>query len=45
MSGGFLATLFQPEPAGDGSHPHAIVRACARAAVEHATRAAERRQA
>ena len=36
----FLATLFQPEPAGDGSRPHPVVRAFARAAVEHATRAA-----
>ncbi|MER6121369.1 hypothetical protein ABT173_01450 [Streptomyces sp. NPDC001795] len=33
----FLATLFQPELAGDGSRPHPIVRALARAAVEHAT--------
>ncbi|MCN9242865.1 hypothetical protein NGF19_19040 [Streptomyces sp. RY43-2] len=32
----FLATLFQPELAGDGSRPHPIVRALARAAVEHA---------
>ncbi|MCX2184780.1 gamma-glutamyl-gamma-aminobutyrate hydrolase family protein [Streptomyces sp. SKN60] len=29
----FLATLFQPELAGDGSRPHPIVRALARAAV------------
>ncbi|MFM9695612.1 CTP synthase C-terminal region-related (seleno)protein [Streptomyces europaeiscabiei] len=36
----FLATLFQPELAGDGSRPHPVVRAFARAAVEHATRAA-----
>ncbi|BBC32076.1 CTP synthase [Streptomyces graminofaciens] len=36
----FLATLFQPELSGDGSRPHAVVRALARAAVEHATRAA-----
>ncbi|QNP69515.1 hypothetical protein IAG44_08715 [Streptomyces roseirectus] len=35
----FLATLFQPELAGDGSHPHPVVRALARAAVEHAVRA------
>ncbi|WP_055494672.1 gamma-glutamyl-gamma-aminobutyrate hydrolase family protein [Streptomyces sp. TP-A0356] len=32
----FLATLFQPELAGDGSRPHPIVRALARAAVGHA---------
>ncbi|MFF3644343.1 hypothetical protein [Streptomyces sp. NPDC002564] len=32
----FLATLFQPELAGDGTRPHPIVRALARAAVEHA---------
>ncbi|MBL1103655.1 hypothetical protein JK361_03385 [Streptomyces sp. 5-8] len=32
----FLASLFQPELAGDGSHPHPMVRALARAAVEHA---------
>ncbi|MET7594026.1 CTP synthase C-terminal region-related (seleno)protein [Streptomyces sp. NPDC004082] len=32
----FLATLFQPELAGDGSQPHPIVRALARAAVTHA---------
>lgn len=32
----FLATLFQPELSGDGSRPHPIVRALARAAVEHA---------
>ncbi|MFF4016294.1 hypothetical protein [Streptomyces sp. NPDC001843] len=32
----FLATLFQPELAGDGSHPHPVVRALARAATEHA---------
>ncbi|WP_367320174.1 hypothetical protein [Streptomyces sp. HUAS ZL42] len=36
----FLATLFQPELHGDGSRPHPIVRALARAAVEHATREA-----
>ncbi|MFF9195742.1 hypothetical protein ACF09L_11080 [Streptomyces sp. NPDC014779] len=38
----FLATLFQPELAGDGSRPHPIVRALARAAVARAafTRAA-----
>ncbi|MFD6431971.1 hypothetical protein [Streptomyces venezuelae] len=32
----FLASLFQPELAGDGSRPHPIVRALARAAVRHA---------
>jgi CTP synthase (UTP-ammonia lyase) len=37
----FLASLFQPELAGDTARPHPIVRALARAAVEHAaTRAA-----
>ncbi|MFE7839822.1 hypothetical protein ACFU53_28315 [Streptomyces sp. NPDC057474] len=41
----FLATLFQPELAGDGSRPHPVVRAFARAAVEHATRAAVSRPA
>ncbi|MEV0634285.1 hypothetical protein AB0I77_04760 [Streptomyces sp. NPDC050619] len=35
----FLASLFQPELSGDGSRPHPIVRALARAAVEHAARA------
>ncbi|MFF8280990.1 hypothetical protein ACF05T_33865 [Streptomyces lateritius] len=30
----FLATLFQPELAGDGSRPHPIVRALARAAAD-----------
>ncbi|GHJ99899.1 hypothetical protein SY2F82_16970 [Streptomyces sp. Y2F8-2] len=34
----FLATLFQPELAGDGSRPHPVVRALAQAAVEHAGR-------
>ncbi|MVO86342.1 hypothetical protein GPA10_16645 [Streptomyces sp. p1417] len=34
----FLATLFQPELYGDGERPHPIVRALARAAVEHAAR-------
>lgn len=34
----FLATLFQPELAGDGTRPHPIVRALASAAVEHAGR-------
>lgn len=32
----FLATLFQPELAGDGTRPHPLVHAFARAAVEHA---------
>ncbi|GGS67395.1 hypothetical protein GCM10010206_32130 [Streptomyces cinerochromogenes] len=32
----FLASLFQPELAGDGSRPHPMIRALARAAVEHA---------
>ena len=36
----FLASLFQPELSGDGSHPHPMVRALARAAVEHAVRKA-----
>lgn len=34
----FLASLFQPELSGDGSRPHPMVRALARAAVEHAAR-------
>ncbi|MCI3238378.1 MULTISPECIES: CTP synthase C-terminal region-related (seleno)protein [Streptomyces] len=34
----FLASLFQPELAGDGSRPHPMVRALARAAVAHAAR-------
>ncbi|WP_316772251.1 CTP synthase C-terminal region-related (seleno)protein [Streptomyces sasae] len=33
----FLATLFQPELSGDGSRPHPVVRALARAAVAHAS--------
>ncbi len=32
----FLATFFQPELAGDGSRPHPVVRAPARAAVVRA---------
>lgn len=32
----FLATLFQPELAGDGTRPHAFIEAWARAATEHA---------
>jgi CTP synthase (UTP-ammonia lyase) len=35
----FLATLFQPELAGDGTRPHPIVGALATAAVAHATAA------
>lgn len=35
----FLASLFQPELAGDGSRPHPMVRALARAAVAHAAQA------
>lgn len=31
----FLGTLFQPELAGDGSHPHPIIRALAVAAAAH----------
>lgn len=31
----FLATLFQPELAGDGTRPHPIIRALAAAAVDH----------
>ncbi|MEU9477604.1 hypothetical protein [Streptomyces sp. NPDC048191] len=38
----FLASLFQPELSGDGSHPHPMVRALARAAVEHAAAGAVR---
>ncbi|MFJ6718894.1 MULTISPECIES: glutamine amidotransferase-related protein [unclassified Streptomyces] len=34
----FLATLFQPELAGDGTVPHPIVKALAAAAVSHAAR-------
>ncbi|MET9623981.1 hypothetical protein ABZZ37_24905 [Streptomyces sp. NPDC006464] len=33
----YLATLFQPELAGDGTRPHPVVRALARAATAHAT--------
>lgn len=33
----FLATLFQPELAGDGTRPHPIIRALAVAAVERAS--------
>jgi len=31
-----MGTLFQPELAGDGSQPHAVVTALAVAAAEHA---------
>jgi CTP synthase (UTP-ammonia lyase) len=34
----FLATLFQPELAGDGTRPHPIIRALAAAAITHAGR-------
>ncbi|WP_329333402.1 hypothetical protein OG866_09845 [Streptomyces sp. NBC_00663] len=34
----FLASLFQPELSGDGSRPHPMVRALARAAVAQAAR-------
>ncbi|MCJ1680548.1 hypothetical protein MTF65_25010 [Streptomyces sp. APSN-46.1] len=34
----FLATLFQPELAGDGTRPHPVVKALAAAAVAHAAR-------
>ncbi len=33
----FLATLFQPELAGDGTRPHPLVQAFARAAADHAS--------
>ena len=35
----FLATLFQPELAGDGTRAHPIIRAFATAAVRHASAA------
>jgi CTP synthase (UTP-ammonia lyase) len=31
----FLATLFQPELAGDGTRPHPIIHALATAAIAH----------
>jgi CTP synthase (UTP-ammonia lyase) len=34
----FLATLFQPELAGDGTRPHPIIRALAAASVDHAAK-------
>ncbi|WP_018547157.1 glutamine amidotransferase-related protein [Streptomyces sp. LaPpAH-108] len=37
----FLASLFQPELYGDGSRPHPMIRALGRAAIEHATKAAQ----
>ncbi|MEU8772535.1 hypothetical protein [Streptomyces sp. NPDC048606] len=37
----FLATLFQPELAGDGSRPHPAIRALAEAAVARAARRRE----
>lgn len=33
----FFATLFQPELAGDGTRPHAVIRAFAEAVTAHAT--------
>jgi len=38
----FLATLFQPELAGDGTRPHPIIRALASAAIEHAAKGSAR---
>ncbi|MEU8032696.1 hypothetical protein [Streptomyces sp. NPDC049099] len=38
----FLASLFQPELAGDGSRPHPVIRALAQAAVEHAASGLDR---
>ena len=35
----FLATLFQPELAGDGTRPHPLIAAFAAAAVDRATMA------
>ncbi|KJS58370.1 hypothetical protein [Streptomyces rubellomurinus] len=35
----FLASLFQPELSGDGTRPHAMIRALAAAAVRHADEA------
>ncbi|MFJ2269265.1 hypothetical protein ACIOHO_23385 [Streptomyces sp. NPDC087849] len=32
----FLATLFQPEPQGDGTRPHPLITGLAEAAVRHA---------
>lgn len=37
----FLATLFQPELAGDGSRPHPVIRAFATAATTHAASTVE----
>ncbi|MFG2651484.1 gamma-glutamyl-gamma-aminobutyrate hydrolase family protein [Streptomyces sp. NPDC048436] len=41
----FLATLFQPELAGDGTRPHPVIRALASAAVEHAAKGLARAHA
>ncbi|MFK8911023.1 glutamine amidotransferase-related protein, partial [Streptomyces sp. YS-3] len=38
----FLATLFQPELAGDGTRAHPIIQALARTAVEHAAKSSAR---
>lgn len=38
----YLATLFQPELAGDGSRPHPVIRALAEAAVARAARRTDR---
>lgn len=38
----FLATLFQPELAGDGTRPHPIIRALAAAAIAHAAQGSAR---
>jgi CTP synthase (UTP-ammonia lyase) len=38
----FLATLFQPELAGDGTRPHPIIQALAAAAVDHAAKGSAR---
>jgi CTP synthase (UTP-ammonia lyase) len=37
----FLTTLFQPELAGDGTHPHALIQAFAAAMVAHRHSAAQ----
>ncbi|WFB11903.1 hypothetical protein LRS74_29395 [Streptomyces sp. LX-29] len=37
----FLATLFQPELAGDGTRPHPLIRAFAAAAADHAAAVTE----
>jgi CTP synthase (UTP-ammonia lyase) len=38
----FLATLFQPELAGDGTRPHPIIRALAAAAATRSSNASPR---